>query len=118
MIEKMDSSTSACARGSNPTSVSSTEDVELILQGSFKAAAAAAGGKLQVWYSNLTSGSEINENPPDSQLFQKLAPVDVGSDGHVVLKNVAPEEIYTVGETVFVFVCLYCVNMFVQNFVL
>lgn len=95
VVEKMDSTDSKCARGSNPDAETSEEDVTLVLKGSFLEAAKRAGGKLQVWYSNLTSGSASGENPPDAQLFQQLAPLTVGSDGKVTLKGVSPSDLYT-----------------------
>ena len=94
VLEKMDSKNSACARGSNPPSTPEDEEVVLVLGGSFKKAAAAAGGALQVWYSNLTSANDEGTNPPDSQLFQKLAPITVGADGTVKL-TVKVQELYT-----------------------
>ena len=48
-MEKMDSSNSACARGSNPSSKPEAEDVTLVLKGSF-----AAAKTLNVWYSDMT----------------------------------------------------------------
>lgn len=62
------------------------------LQGGFLDAAAAR--PLQVWYSNLTSGSGMHVNPPDDQLFLKRAPLSVGADGTVSL-TVDVGEIYT-----------------------
>jgi len=95
VVEKMDSGDSQCARGSNPSLSTKAEDVQLVLKGSFLAAAKRAG-KLQVWYSNLTSGTQEGVNPPDEQLFQKLAPLDVPADGKVTLKGVSPGDLYTV----------------------
>eukprot|EP00756_Hemistasia_phaeocysticola_P015187 Hpha_TRINITY_DN15391_c5_g2::TRINITY_DN15391_c5_g2_i1::g.90879::m.90879/K01202/GALC; galactosylceramidase len=95
VIEKMDSSNSVCARGSNPSLVTGAEDVTLVLKGSFLAAARRVG-RLQVWYSNLTSSSDKGVNPPDAQLFQKLDPVVVGADGMVTLKGVSPSDLYTI----------------------
>ena len=89
MIEKMDSKNSGCARGSNPSSSPEDEDVVLVLGGSFKA---VAGSQLQVWYSNLTSSNSEGVNPPDSQLFQKRAPVK--NDRHADER--VPPGVYTV----------------------
>lgn len=41
VLEKMTSANSVCARGSNPTSTATTEDVTVQLQGSFLKAAGA-----------------------------------------------------------------------------
>jgi galactosylceramidase len=92
VIEKMNSANSACARGSNPTSASSEEELEIAFAGSFLKA--VQGRALQVWYSNLTSGSEESVNPPTEQLFLRKEALKVGADGTVKLK-VLPDEIYT-----------------------
>jgi hypothetical protein len=53
----------------------------LQLKGKFLSAAMAKGGSVRVWRSNLDSGTAIGENPPDEQLFQKMADVKIAPDG-------------------------------------
>merc|ERR1711908_178771 len=79
VIEKMSSANSNCARGSNPTSNPSAEQVVLVLKGAILDAARRGG--LNIWYSNLTSSNDQGVNPPDDQLFQlkgKNVPVSAG----------------------------------------
>jgi len=92
VIEKMSSANSNCARGSNPPSSPTTEEVVLQLKGAFLEAARRGG--LNVWYSNLASSNAQGINPPDDQLFQKKQKLSVGIDGTVRL-TVHPEELYT-----------------------
>jgi galactosylceramidase len=92
VIEKMSSANSNCARGSNPSSSPSSEDVVITLKGAFLAAARRSG--VNVWYSNLASSNDQGLNPPDAQLFQKKGQLPVASDGTLRL-SVNPEELYT-----------------------
>lgn len=91
VIEKMSSSNSVCARGSNPTSNPTSEDLVLSLKGAFLTAAQRAG--LNLWYSNLNSSNSLGDNPLEDKVFQKRQ-IHVGPDG-VVRLTVHPEEIYT-----------------------
>merc|ERR1719261_1678759 len=84
VIEKMSSANSVCARGSNPDSKSSEEELEIAFAGSFLKA--LQGKELQVWYSNLTSGNEEYVNPPTEQLFLRKEALKVGADGIVKLQ--------------------------------
>jgi hypothetical protein len=92
VIEKMSSANSNCARGSNPTSTPSAEEIVLTLKGAFLEAARRGG--LNVWYSNMASSNDLGENPPDGQVFQKKQQISVAADGTVRL-TVQPEELYT-----------------------
>ena len=93
VIEKMSSWKSACARGRNKGGGLTAENVMLQLKGKFLSAAVAAGG-LRVWRSNLDSGNDIGDNPPDAQVFQKMPDVKVAADGTVNI-TVQLEEIWT-----------------------
>lgn len=91
VIEKMTSANSRCARGSNPDSNSTEEQVVLTLSGALLEAAKRNG--LNVWYSNLGIDNQMGVNPPDDQVFQKLQKLVVADD--TVRLTVKPEEIYT-----------------------
>lgn len=91
VIEKMSSAESRCARGKNPDSNATTENIVIQLKGAFLAAAQRDG--LQVWYSNLTSGNGRAENPPDAQLMQRRMAMNI-VDGRVSL-TVHEGELYT-----------------------
>lgn len=93
VIEKMSSWKSACARGRNKGGGLAAENVVLQLKDKFLSAAAAAGG-VRVWRSNLDSGNDIGDNPPDEQVFQKLPDMKVAADGTLNI-TVQPEEIWT-----------------------
>lgn len=95
VIEKMSSGNSACARGSNPTSTAVGERVTLQLKGNVLKAAQKAGGRLQLWSSDLTSGNGEGVNPPDDQVFQRQSPLTLSSDGTIEL-TVHPNEIHTI----------------------
>jgi len=92
VIEKMTSANSRCARGSNPDSNSTEEQVVLTLSGALLEAAKRTG--LNVWYSNLGTDNQMGVNPPDDQVFQKLQKLVVADDNTVRL-TVKSEEIYT-----------------------
>jgi galactosylceramidase len=91
VIEKMQYKSSYCARGSNPMPKNDTsaENATFVLKGEFLAMAMRAGGKLQVWYSDLTDG---NASP---SLFVKKAPVAISGSGSFTLL-LQPNEIFTV----------------------
>ena len=94
VIEKMSTSNSACARGSNPAVQTFPEVVALALKGELLAAAKAKG--LTVWWSNLGNNTQLGSNPPDKQVFQKQsAKLQIDADG-VVKLPVDVEEIYTI----------------------
>lgn len=94
VIEKMSTSNSACARGSNPSVATAQEVVSLALKGQLLAAAKTKG--LTVWYSNLGNNTQLGWNPPQDQVFQKKsAKLAVDANGMVKLP-VNVEEIYTI----------------------
>lgn len=98
VIEKIDSYTSSCGHGADPDNHPVEEDVEVRLEGAFLEAAMRAGGRLQVWRSNLASSSDYGVNPPEEELFQNLNPLDIeecGASCGIVRLTVRPEEIYT-----------------------
>lgn len=66
VVEKMTQESSNCARGSNPSYVTESENVTFILNGTF-----ASMTSLYVWYSNLTEGNDSD------QLFMKKTPIAV-----------------------------------------
>ena len=91
VIEKMTYRDSGCARGRNPRPENATaaENATWVLKGAFLAAATRAGGKLQVWYSDLSQG---NDSP---SLFVKKQPLDVSASGSFSL-FLQQNEIFTV----------------------
>eukprot|EP00928_Gymnodinium_smaydae_P079276 TRINITY_DN63246_c0_g1_i1.p1 TRINITY_DN63246_c0_g1~~TRINITY_DN63246_c0_g1_i1.p1 ORF type:complete len:772 (+),score=156.27 TRINITY_DN63246_c0_g1_i1:85-2400(+) len=94
VIEKMDPANSVCGHGVNPQQTVNGEEVVIKLKGSF-GARAAKGLKLHVWRSNFAGSSSFGANPPDSEVFQRMEPMHVGSDG-VIKLWVKPEEIFTI----------------------
>ena len=94
VIEKMSTENSVCARGNNPKVSVAAEKVVLVLKGKVLAAAKAKG--LHIWRSNLTSANDEGANPPDDQVFIKVAPpLPIAADGSIEIE-VAPEEMYTI----------------------
>jgi hypothetical protein len=116
VIEKMSTSNSQCARGSNPAVSTYPEVVKMTLKGESLAArlgytsivheldiltvqcimsrtaagallAAAKSKGLTVWWSNLGDNNNLGSNPPDNQVFQKqINPLVVAADGTVILR--------------------------------
>lgn len=91
VIENMAYKDSGCARGRNPRPENATtaENATFVLKGAFLAAAVRAGGKLHVWYSDLTNG---NSSP---SLFLKKQAATVSASGSFAL-FLQPNEIFTV----------------------
>lgn len=73
------------ARGNNPYYSTAAENVTFVFKGSF-----ANIRSVRVWYSNL-SQEQGARNPPDSQLFQRLA--DLPVINNAVSLMVYPEEL-------------------------
>ena len=95
VIEKMSSSSSACARGSNPSSQAYDETVHVKFGGSFLLALQKGGRKLAIWRSNFTSGNSEGVNLPDEQLFQRMPQsLAVDADGRAFI-DVHADEVVT-----------------------
>jgi hypothetical protein len=95
VIEKMDSVGSTCARGSNPLVLTEAESLVLRFGGAFAAALARANRTLNLWKSDLRSGSEEGTNPPDDVLMVRQRPLVPTTDGTVELL-VNPNELFTI----------------------
>lgn len=92
VLEKIDSSTSACGHGVNPEAPVAEEEVVIELKGSLLKAFQERG-VLNVWRSNLSSSSEYGANPPESELLQRVGGLRP-KDGIIRLR-MYPEEVVT-----------------------
>lgn len=88
VIEKMPRDNSQCSWSGSPANTTTNETAVFQLGG---ALAAAAGKQLYVWYSAFGTAGRANVDA----MFQKLAPITVGSDGSFTL-SVAVGDLYTI----------------------